>query len=136
MFKSIFFLAILIAARPVFSQNLGGQLVWSANEVNMLLKSKTKINKFSTIPHSLLFKADAGVGFAKQIQSSYVANLMGSGFGVVPAVLRPDYYNLTIGWVCKQEWKLEKVASLPIRLRLGSVDQTDFLEGKNSAYRK
>ena len=44
--------------------------------------------------------------------------------------LSPSHYLNTIGWSCKQELKWEKATSLPLRIRLGSQDQADWLDGK------
>ena len=41
--------------------------------------------------------------------------------------------NLTVQhlpFFCRQELKLEKLSGLPVRMRLGSVQQTDWLEQK------
>jgi hypothetical protein len=45
-------------------------------------------------------------------------------------VLQPNYYSNTLGFFCKKEWQLEKATKIPFRLRLGSVDYCDNLEGK------
>ena len=34
---------------------------------------------------------------------------------------------------CKTEWKFEKKTSIPFKFRLGSVEQTDYWEGKTKA---
>ena len=34
------------------------------------------------------------------------------------------------GWFCKAEWKLEKQTKLPLRIRLGSLQEANRLEGK------
>jgi hypothetical protein len=47
-------------------------------------------------------------------------------------ILSPsNNYNRHFGFFCKQEWKLEKQTNIPIRLRLGSLEQTNRLEGKH-----
>lgn len=62
--------------------------------------------------------------------------ITGSHFFLAPAatkpsfVLSPSYYLHTIGWSCRQEIKWEKATALPLRIRLGSQDQADWLDGK------
>jgi len=46
------------------------------------------------------------------------------------ASLRPDFISARQGFVCRQEWKFEKKTGLPLRLRLGSLDYVNRLEGK------
>ncbi len=48
--------------------------------------------------------------------------------------LAANYNYLRLGWVCQKEWKLEKTTSIPLRVRLGSQEQVDYLEGKNSSH--
>jgi hypothetical protein len=41
-----------------------------------------------------------------------------------------NYYLQNIGIFCKQEWKFEKTIKIPLRIRVGSLQQCNWLEGK------
>jgi hypothetical protein len=45
-------------------------------------------------------------------------------------LLPSDYYYCNLGFFCKKEIQFEKATKIPLRLRLGSVDYCDMLEGK------
>jgi len=44
--------------------------------------------------------------------------------------LEMDYYTRHFGFFCKQELQLEKAVHIPLRFRLGSLDECNRLEGK------
>lgn len=48
----------------------------------------------------------------------------------LPGILSADYYSACMGFFCKKEWQLEKATKIPVRLRLGSLNYCDKLEGK------
>jgi hypothetical protein len=45
-------------------------------------------------------------------------------------ILQKDHYVKNLAFMCRQEWKIEKKLKIPLRLRMGSVVQCDYLEGK------
>ncbi|MBW8686083.1 hypothetical protein [Chitinophaga rhizophila] len=50
---------------------------------------------------------------------------------VVKSPLRPnEYYARHFGFFCKQEWYFEKQTQLPVKVRLGSYQEAQRLEGK------
>lgn len=49
----------------------------------------------------------------------------------LPDPVSSDFYSRNLGFFCRQEWKVEKAVSLPLRFRLGSVTEVDHLEGKD-----
>jgi hypothetical protein len=48
-------------------------------------------------------------------------------------MIRPDFYTQNFGFFCKKELQLEKITRVPVKIRLGSVQQCDWLEGKRNA---
>lgn len=55
----------------------------------------------------------------QQFISAYSAN-----------IITPDYYTKHMGFICKKEFALEKITKVPLRFRLGSLQQCNYLEGK------
>jgi hypothetical protein len=48
----------------------------------------------------------------------------------VTFTLQKDSYVKSLAFFCRQEWKIEKSLKVPLRFRLGSLDQCNSLEGK------
>ena len=47
-------------------------------------------------------------------------------------LISEDYYSKNLGFMCKREIQLEKTTRIPLRIRLGSLEYVDKLEGKGS----
>lgn len=58
-----------------------------------------------------------------------VRSLQRLNFKPAPVVGK-DYYYRGLGLACKVEFKMEKATKVPLRFRLGSLQQTDYLEQK------
>lgn len=52
----------------------------------------------------------------------------------IPAATTPlkpeEYYQQHFGFFCKKEWKLEKQTQIPVKLRLGTYQEAQRIEGK------
>ena len=48
-------------------------------------------------------------------------------------ILSPSFYSNHLSFFCNKEMKLEKLISVPLRLRLGSLDYVNYLEQKPNA---
>lgn len=46
------------------------------------------------------------------------------------SVIGADFYTRNFGFFCKKELQFEKATKIPIRVRLGSLQYNDYLEGK------
>lgn len=47
-------------------------------------------------------------------------------------VLAADYYSNNLPFFCRKELQIQKIIKVPFKLRIGSVEEVDKLEGKHS----
>ena len=48
----------------------------------------------------------------------------------IASIIAPNFYASQLGFFCKQEIKLDKAVKVPLRFRLGNVEDCDRMEGK------
>jgi hypothetical protein len=132
MYKMIFLSFLLIGYNRLMAQDNAGQLVYQKRDQKMLdayhglfagMPAGNAQSKFLPLLNEPHFK-----GLATQFIKP--ASTARSFFLEAKSSLPGNAYTMQSGWACRQEWKLEKITGLPLRLRLGSKDQVDWLEGK------
>ena len=80
--------------------------------VNTSFRLKNKLNNSGSIIHfTPSFSITKSLKHVKQI---------------VPV----DFYSCNIGFFCKKELLIEKATKIPLRFRLGSLQQCNYYEGK------
>jgi hypothetical protein len=57
-----------------------------------------------------------------------------TSYTIIKPIADNDFLR-TYGAICKWEHKLQKTIKVPFYFRLGSLQYTNFLEGKNNLYR-
>lgn len=96
------------------------------------MKQKLKILIFCTIlvakgAFGQKLRTDSTTYFSKKLSfTPYYTRLM-------PVTIPANFYTTNMGFVCKQELKLEHTTRLPLRFRLGSLGYNNWLEGKKNA---
>ena len=48
-------------------------------------------------------------------------------------VVSPKFYTSNLGFFCKQELKIQAITKIPVKIRVGSVQYCDWMEGKKNA---
>lgn len=88
---------------------------------NILAQTKPTFN----IKPSTLFKTDV-------LKERSALNLR-SNQQAFTKLLPANFYTQHLAFFCKQELVVEKYLKVPLKVRLGSVQQCDYLEGKQAA---
>lgn len=64
----------------------------------------------------------------KESKTTFVVK--GDSMQQIKSFIPSNFATCNYGFFCKQELKLEKQTHVPIKFRLGSVEHTNWLEGK------
>ncbi len=133
MYKLIFCLFVLFVIRqPTHAQVTHGQLVWTTKELNVAIAYKKQAIMLLFFKQHPNLSAKQQETYLKEFQPQFITavSTLPSFFSIKNVTLPENYYNYKLGWACRQEWRLEKFTKVPLRLRLGSKEQVDYLEGK------
>jgi hypothetical protein len=132
MYKMICLLILIIGYSRLTAQDVSGQLVYQQEDQKLHYAYPVRAAgmpagnaQSNFLPH---FNEPYFKGLATQFKKP--ASTARSFFLEANSGLPQDRYTRQSGWVCRQEWKLEKFTGVPLRIRLGSKEQVDWLEGK------
>ena len=121
---NIILVVLLMLTGKVFSQ----EKILPINS-SSIHKSGENFNPNSTAQYSDCFKgAYLKIMNTNKYNDNYIATRYFPLMQI--SVLKNNFYCNNLGFFCKKEIQLEKITSVPLRFRLGSLDYVNQLEGK------
>jgi hypothetical protein len=130
--------ALFFVKQGVYAQNTARYLLWPAKEAkNPAFAGQNDVKVLLPLANSSLtqpnFQANEQYFQALlQPRQALPVVFRANNPAVAVAALPSNFYASCLGWVCKQELKMDRKTALPLRFRLGSKEQVDWLEGKSS----
>ena len=107
------------------------------------MKNRAEPTTKPLLHHIMLNKSRGPLKFSKNLPSqtlnfrvasstNYFAN---AGIALKTPVWRNNYSIQKLSFFCQKEWQFEKLTSIPLRIRLGSLEYTNYLEKKPNSLR-
>jgi hypothetical protein len=90
------------------------------------IRTLSSVEGWQAIKTDHFYKPGTKGGFAT------LSEWPGSVFNVTghSTIVSPDHYTKNLAFFCKQELRIEKAVKIPLRFRIGSLEQCNKLEGK------
>ena len=100
------------------------------------VKSQIQTIKFSLTSNTNLFaKKISALNWQNSFELINTLPYSKSSSSDFSIELRKENFNTqALPFFCQKEWQFEKSTHIPLKFRLGSIDYTNMLEGKNSSY--
>ena len=119
--KIIVVLVLLVL--PLFSIAQQSLMSGQQNKIKGILERKNQGKSGLTHGFSPLYELNSALNAPNLLASKNVGYFS----------LSPGFYVQCLGYFCRQEIRLEKMTSIPIRFRLGGLDYVNWLEQKPNA---
>jgi len=130
--RTRFFLVVLLL---MFAGNIFSQINSNSNSYLEAHGIKTFTICDSLLPSNLCspkFKKIIVIPAEPYMGSCYALIIYKPAFNLLAPIAK-DFSTTQLGIVCRKEFEFEKKTSIPLRLRIGSLDYTNYMEQKPNA---